>query len=691
MSIRKLVFAIFFVLISLGTANLLFIFKSNAQILIRQNLDDSRDTFVVMSPLPNTILRGTVNISWIMSDNDQSQIAFKVDLNDRVACTTRVSTILESIGPSSLNTYNHSWNTINTQNSGVVDGIYCLRICLKLKNNDNEYDACNGRIVRLVNNNTLPVITSSPNRLTINETESWSYQIIASDAQGDPLKYRIIQGAPFLVINETTGLISTNSFSRVLPQGIYKATYTIIIAVDDGISGEVRQQFELSIVKPLPPPKPKTPQEQPKNQPNQPNPKEATGTVPSQNSEESRKPVNSPTKISFLNIEQGKVIDTESFEMHYTLSDPEGINLVEIFLVESESKKEKKLSEMNSDNLELKKVINFKDLPNGSYLIKINVRDNADILTSKESNVFMLKITPQSSSPSQSGLGEALIVDNLPADKSQIYERKPSISGKFIPSKNGKVLTETFKFFINNENFLDSCNLDENGFVCVPEEPLSFGTKTIKAYYKDSNSKEANLSWEIEIKDISKIDLSTENRIEILGQKIPLATIGIVAAICCITIVLLVTPWILVNRIIKGRKTTEKIYVSDDISSVSDELDEFLKNVNVTQKTEYAKEPPNITAEFINTKENEKTAAKTDSLDIDEDLLANSVSVDDYLSYISPNNNVSIQDPVEDNSTKTQGVSESVTSSSKAKTQTDEFFEPTPADLPDSTDTNTKN
>src|SRR5690606_26370545 len=133
--------------------------------------------------------------------------------------------------------------------SNLPDGNYCLKICAALKNNESSYSACNSRVVKIVNHNKLPTISSNPTNLTIRESDSWQYQVTAFDPDNDPLTYSLVYGTNFLSINPQTGLIKTNNNSKALPSGISKANYTIRVAVNDGISGAVTQEFILSIIR----------------------------------------------------------------------------------------------------------------------------------------------------------------------------------------------------------------------------------------------------------------------------------------------------------------------------------------------------------------------------------------------------------------------------------------------------------
>lgn len=75
--------------------------------------------------------------------------------------------------------------------------------------------------------NSVPVITSTP-PITVNENSIYTYQVTATDADGDALTYRLLQSPAWLTIS-TTGLIRGTS-----PRVDQDLNYAVTVEVSDG-------------------------------------------------------------------------------------------------------------------------------------------------------------------------------------------------------------------------------------------------------------------------------------------------------------------------------------------------------------------------------------------------------------------------------------------------------------------------
>jgi len=88
--------------------------------------------------------------------------------------------------------------------------------------------------------NNLPVITSTP-VVSVNENNTYNYDVNATDADGDSLTYSI-SGPSWLSINPTTGLVSGTA-----PGVSADTPYSITVIVDDGNGGTDSQTYTLTI------------------------------------------------------------------------------------------------------------------------------------------------------------------------------------------------------------------------------------------------------------------------------------------------------------------------------------------------------------------------------------------------------------------------------------------------------------
>ncbi len=628
-------------------------YKTTAQNFF-QPVVDPFDELSVISPAPNTILRNNVRISWLMSDNEQTQIPYTVTLNDNASCINQIAEIApSSIGPSSPNPFSINWNTNSTQSSyNIQDGNYCLKICVTFKYNSENYLACNGRSIRLVNNNTLPQIISFPNKLMINETEQWSYQIIATDAQNDALEYRIILGAPFLSINSSSGLLYTNNNSRNLPDGVHSAQYRIIIGVSDNMSGEVTQQFNLIINKPIP-------QNPPQTNQNDSNSRIITPDQIHQNQTDKNESVpvtqetieNKPSKINILsNISQTV---KENFDIVFEVYDPDGISSINIYLVEKDNQENKFLvRRLNEENIKSNLTIDIDDILDGLYYLLIEVTDKLGVSTSRSSSIFSIKRdsteTKIESDLLEKEKNETLIVNVIPQNGTNIYERRPAISGEFLPStKESKINTESFIFKINGSNYLDSCLIDQFGFVCTPNNPLEIGEQKIYAEITDTEGKKGSLNLTFFIKKIEEVQSTISDKINVGFIEIPRNSIGIILLICCVTIVLLFIPWFIISKLFNKNKSK---------TEYQENIFDFVKPENNTNSSSTVSQQ-----NLLNKNETETPEVTTEI-------------IEDYLSYVSPDSN-----NISKNQIKSEILKDSYNSSNPTTQESlnlDEFVEP---------------
>jgi len=127
--------------------------------------------------------------------------------------------------------------TVTVSRAGLVHGTYTGTISITSNGGNQDID-----MTMLVPDH-LPVITSSP--ITTAEVgKPYTYDVNATDADGDTLTYSLTTSPPDMTIDDGTGLISWTPTVDGL--------YTINVSVDDGNGGVASQNFSLD-VSPLPP------------------------------------------------------------------------------------------------------------------------------------------------------------------------------------------------------------------------------------------------------------------------------------------------------------------------------------------------------------------------------------------------------------------------------------------------------
>jgi hypothetical protein len=525
------------------------------------------DILDITLPRANTRIRGTVNISFILYDDSQAQVPYTIDLYDAQTCNvTRFGQIANSTANSNPNQRQSiPWDSRNVglgTLAAISDGNYCLRICANLRGmGNNSYSACNGRNITVINNNRLPSITSIPSRLSILENEPWSYQIQANDPDGDRLTYRFVTRPSFLDINPQTGLITTNDNNRN-PGNHESVRYGITVAVDDGMSGSVMQQFDLRIRR-----------SSTITQPNQPD-EEETPTPPEGPT------TNHPTNITISSPnDEDIIIEEDTLNINWEAEDENGIDsiLIEysrdlITWTELET-----LTDINNARGEY--LWDVSQLEAGEYFIRITVRDSIGTETSRTSGRITIREGEEIEEPLTS---VPLIINTIPSNNSEIEDRLPSISGDLIPSEGESINTDTFKIHLNDLEITELCTVSDANFECTLLDELSPGIHKVQIWIRDSADKEAINEWTFIISgeqingNEDTTDTANEETISFLGRDVPRGSFILLALICIIILLIVIIPWILYILWNKKKGSSDTVIVSQ--SNTPDEHNPISNN-----------------------------------------------------------------------------------------------------------------
>jgi len=95
-------------------------------------------------------------------------------------------------------------------------------------------------IIIVANSNRVPSITSTPSTIAF-ENYLYHYDVIAIDADGNSLSYFLSVAPAEMSIDSVTGLITWS------PVYSHIGTHTVVVTVQDGIGGEVSQQYDLTV------------------------------------------------------------------------------------------------------------------------------------------------------------------------------------------------------------------------------------------------------------------------------------------------------------------------------------------------------------------------------------------------------------------------------------------------------------
>lgn len=489
-------------------------------------LADSGDRFNFYGPGPNSIVSGTVSTTWQVSDDEQANVPYEINLFDANLCNTKIASITSGNIASSGNTITSNWNSAGAfpETAKLNDGRYCLQICVSLRNGTTPYSACSARIITIRNTNRAPsFISANPGVVQIGTTGAWTFDFNSIDPDGDPINYKLTNTPNFLSINAANGIISTNNNPRT------PGSYSVTVQVRDSLGAANQLTFTVIIVAsaPTPPPPPTTP---------------STTTTPTPTT-----PTPQPQpelSIEILSPKQNETWRGDENEIMWEIKNGEG-KVKEIVVSHStDNTNWTEISKLEADKTTYRWDVS--QLPDGNYYVEVLVKteDNKEFRTT--SPVLNIK----NSQDPDDLLTKPLIVDVSPSDKAELRDRKPTISGKFTPPIGGTILADSFKLFIDDKDWTEICEVDAAGFVCKLNSDLDLGAHKVKAEVKDDKEQEAEKIWTFSLIDEAGLpgNSSSSQGAEgiLIGDRfIPRQTLAWGLLICCTLFLLLIIPWLL--------------------------------------------------------------------------------------------------------------------------------------------------
>lgn len=551
----------------------------NLTSILANGLQDPNDRFEVMSPVASSSLKGAVNVSFRVYDNNQANVPFTAKLLD-TSCTNSFGNIsnITSVASHSSNTLSFTWDTRRTNSiSSVQDGYYCLQLCVSLLNSSTPYNVCNSRTVQLINHNSLPEITSNPQNTTILDGQSYSYQVRARDNDGDNLRYRLIVATPEFSINSSTGQITSTQLSA----GAGTRIYPVTLGVTDSISGEVRQSFSVSVTKPQ---APKPPVTTPPTNPNPPivtppitpTPPVAPEPPTNPDDKEDEKEEETPdisedlSSVKFTTISSNTEIKENPFVIRW-----EGFKNNEYTLSLEYSASDNNWNKIGESFNSSRSyyIWNLSGVENGKYKIRLNVKDKNDSVTYINSDEFTVKL--QDSNDEENNDNEVienkpLVINPRPENNSERPNNlQIAISADFVPSEGNSVDLESVDILVNGREFKEFCTITDTQILCTPEQQLEAGQTIVLVSYEDTSGQKAELEWTFNIV-APVIDESNENNVPMItlfGKSYPRSAVLAVMVILCIGSILLFVPWILYAMWSKNRKS-KNIVVTENVNYV---------------------------------------------------------------------------------------------------------------------------
>lgn len=557
---------------------------------------DPVDRLDLISPSPNSTVKDSIQVRFGIFDDEQSVINYEVRLFDYATCNTQSfgHIILPPLpNPNSAKQVSFLWNTKSTQSiSLLADGNYCLRVCAALKNGTVDYSACDARQIRISNTNRLPSITSTPAKLKYNQGEVFSYQVVASDPDGDILSYRFSQTASFLTINSSTGIITSTVLSAL---GYESLKYPIQIIVSDGKGGEVSQNFTLEIVNPKPVVQPPPVNNGGNNnQGNPPPPNNGDNDQPGEENEAPDVEEQEDTVIDFnlLSPNQNEVVSGESFMIEWNrlntsakeLKIEYSTDLANWILLQDQI--------ANNQNYYL---WNLEDLEDGKYYLRFSILDINNKETQKISEVFEIRKTVEG--PDQND-NIPIIINLKPEPGSTIKNDFATvISGEFVPSLGSSVVLDSIQFRLGGRDYIEFCQFTEEEFICDSKAPLGAGRYSAVVTYTDSVGKQGSAEWFFNVEGqggeviVDENNISDSQTIVIFGREITNGALVMLLIILCIASVLLFVPWTLYSIWLRRKETEKATYATTYTTDNYIPDTNLLPNLNVYSQPVQPYEP----------------------------------------------------------------------------------------------------
>lgn len=178
-------------------------------------------------------------------DGDSTGIIISADsiFEDSMTINVDILDSKEKIVANLLNVYtigdSYSNHMLVGKNAYSKPGVYTIRSTVTAASGQADTDEIYLEVIPVPIANSAPSITSSP-LIEINESQAYSYQVVATDSDGDAISYSLTQSPSWLSIS-TNGLIS-----GVAPQLTSDYVYAVTIKVSDGKDFAI-QSFALTV------------------------------------------------------------------------------------------------------------------------------------------------------------------------------------------------------------------------------------------------------------------------------------------------------------------------------------------------------------------------------------------------------------------------------------------------------------
>lgn len=485
-------------------------------------VQNANDEIYIVKPIRDEVVSGTSTIQWYMFDPDMQTTLYDIDLFS-LSCEengTYFGKIASGIPPAHTNhVFAKEWNTkgpiVNV--ASIADGRYCLRACGFFVNQpgNHYYGLCDKHTIVINNSgNQPPVIGSQPNDLDLKVGESFEYQVVATDPNGDALTYKLAAASEFFDIS-AAGLLKSKSTLNAA--GIYKLT----VVVEDGKGGKAEQPITINVT---------------------------AGEV--------------ELGVSFLKPKATDVFTKSGNEVAWIVNSEKNI-LKTILSISDDAKTWQEVIELKAETTY---VFDASEFANGEYYFHLALEDVAQNKYEAVSAKFIIDNDKQSS-------GEIIpfISELRPEDGSQITDLRPDISALISPAdSNTEIEMEQISLELDAQSDGLECAFADKRLTCTLENDLELGVHQLFLSVTDATGKTEIKEWSFEVVTVTPTEVTPgDNNVDggfsftELIQNLSSSTIRSALTILCVGLTLLLIPWLLYFawKRMRGRNMT---YVASD-------------------------------------------------------------------------------------------------------------------------------
>lgn len=286
---------------------------------------------------------------------------------------------------------------------------------LKNKGNPTETNANGSRVdmgayggnPNLRNANAIPEVTSKPNEF-IKVGQTYSYEIIAKDADGDKLEYIILNKDvfPSWLKQEDNKFIGTPKTGDI-------GNYGILVVVTDRKGGNTVHPISINVL----PDERAVPTSVPTTSP-------TATTAPTSTVVPTQQPQKPTPIVAITTPKAGDVLNSEKNEIRWTLTNGQNVESIEL-KYSTDGSEYKPITKLPGSTTNYKWE-GIKDIPNGKYYIKIEATDNSTPA------VKVAALSPQFEVKNEVA-GRITIVKRNPSDE-VVNNRRVQIYIEFSPA-----------------------------------------------------------------------------------------------------------------------------------------------------------------------------------------------------------------------------------------------------------------